>query len=132
MAARRLVPEGCPLTPRQFEVLSLVAEGLTRVEIAERLFVAPTTVRTHIWAGLRRLGARSEPHAVQLMGRAGWAGWRPPPPEPEPPVAGSEPFLAAYLRELDVWLASGCRDARARRGMLFALAGARNLMHIPA
>ena len=42
------------LTPRQVEVLELVAEGLTNAEIAERLFVSPKTVDHHVSALLAK------------------------------------------------------------------------------
>jgi PAS domain S-box-containing protein len=55
------------LTPRQQEVLRLLAEGLETPEIAERLGVAEETARNHIRALLRATGAPSRLEAV-LMG----------------------------------------------------------------
>ncbi len=48
---------GSALTPREAEVLALVREWLTNVEIAERLFVSVRTVETHVSSLLRKLGA---------------------------------------------------------------------------
>jgi predicted ATPase len=45
------------LTPREAEVLGLVREHLTNVEIAERLYVSVRTVETHVSALLRKVGA---------------------------------------------------------------------------
>jgi ATP/maltotriose-dependent transcriptional regulator MalT len=52
------------LTRRQLGVLALVAEGLTNLEIAERLFIAPKTVEHHISAILDKLDARSRVEAA--------------------------------------------------------------------
>ncbi len=46
-------PDG--LTPRETEVLRLMAEGLTKKEIATRLFLASSTVDTHIRNIYRKL-----------------------------------------------------------------------------
>jgi PAS domain S-box-containing protein len=56
------------LTPRQHEVLRLLAEGLETTEIARRLGVADETARNHIRALLRATGAHSRLEAV-LMGQ---------------------------------------------------------------
>ena len=56
----------CPLTPREVEVLRLLREGLTAVEIADRLAVTPRTTRAHIEAIKTRLGAANTTQAVAL------------------------------------------------------------------
>jgi DNA-binding NarL/FixJ family response regulator len=55
------------LTPREAEVLELLAEGLRQGEIAERLVISPRTVGTHIEHVLRKLGVRSRAQAVALV-----------------------------------------------------------------
>lgn len=55
------------LTDRQMEVLGLVAEGLTDVEIAGRLFLTPKTVHHHVAAVLAKLGVRSRMEAARLF-----------------------------------------------------------------
>ena len=54
------------ITPRELEILSLVAEGLSNREIADRLFVSENTVKTHCSRAFDKLGARRRTQAVQL------------------------------------------------------------------
>ncbi len=54
------------LSPRQLEILRLLAEGQSTAEIAEALSLSPHTVRTHVWRILLRLGARNRREAVFL------------------------------------------------------------------
>jgi PAS domain S-box-containing protein len=52
------------LTPRQREVLSMLAFGLNGPEAAQRLFVSPATVRTHVQNAMHALGAKTRAQAV--------------------------------------------------------------------
>ena len=54
------------LTPRELEILGLIAEGLSNREIAERVFVSENTVKTHASRVFDKLGARRRTEAVQL------------------------------------------------------------------
>ena len=59
------------LTPREFEVLRLVAEGLHNREIAERLGVTEHTVKFHLAAIFGKLGASTRTEAVRRGLRLG-------------------------------------------------------------
>ncbi len=90
IVAERPMPHA--LSPRQREVATLIAEGLTNKEIAERLGIDNSTVDNHRRAIYNKLGVRN---AVELTHRAilyGWVrvkGQRGRPRKPVDPVGGS-------------------------------------------
>jgi DNA-binding NarL/FixJ family response regulator len=62
-----------PLTEREREVVSLVGEGLSNDEIAERLVVSPATARTHVSRAMIKLAARDRAQLAVFAHRAGLA-----------------------------------------------------------
>jgi len=59
------------LTPRESEILSLLALGLTNKEIAQRLVVSPRTVETHVERVLGKLGVNTRARAIAKAVRGG-------------------------------------------------------------
>jgi len=58
------------LTPRQYEILQLLAGGMSNKEIGQQLALSPATVRTHLSAIFQRLGVKNRTQAAsQLLGR---------------------------------------------------------------
>ena len=62
--ASRLAELG--ITPRELEILGLIASGLSNREIGEKLFVSENTVKTHASRLFDKLGARRRTQAVQI------------------------------------------------------------------
>jgi DNA-binding CsgD family transcriptional regulator len=54
------------ITPRELEILQLIAQGLSNREIAEKLFVSENTVKTHSSRLFDKLNARRRTQAVQI------------------------------------------------------------------
>jgi DNA-binding NarL/FixJ family response regulator len=55
------------LTGREWDVLELLREGCDTAEIANRLFISQTTVRTHVSAVLRKLKVADRNEAINLL-----------------------------------------------------------------
>ena len=56
------------LTDKQLDVLSCMTQGMSNKQIARELLIAETTVKTHVSAVLRKLGATSRVHAIVIAG----------------------------------------------------------------
>lgn len=54
------------LSPREREVMAALAEGLKGPQVAERLGIAPDTVRTHVENAMQKLDARTRAHAIAI------------------------------------------------------------------
>lgn len=61
------------LTPRELEVLTLLAEGISRSEIAQRMHLSAHTIRSHLQNLMAKLGVHSTLEAVALA-RQAWQG----------------------------------------------------------
>ena len=65
---------GCDLTPREREVLALLVDGLTNIEIAEALVVSRSTAKAHVSSILSKLGAANRGEAIAVAVRHNLVG----------------------------------------------------------
>jgi DNA-binding CsgD family transcriptional regulator len=63
------------LTEREREVMTLVASGLQSGDVAERLFVSPETVKSHVQNAMAKLGVHTRAHAVAVALVTGQIVW---------------------------------------------------------
>ena len=68
---RRMEPTGPRLSPREQEVLNLLAEGLGVAAIARKMYVSESTAKTHISKIYEKLGAANRAQAIMAAIRAG-------------------------------------------------------------
>jgi len=61
-----------PLTRRETQILSYIADGNTNKQIADILGISEQTIKSHVSAILRKLNANDRAHAVALAIRNGW------------------------------------------------------------
>jgi DNA-binding NarL/FixJ family response regulator len=71
MSREPVEKDGLGLTPREREVLALIADGLTDREIAEELFISVNTAKTHLKNILTKLQVKSRTQIVAYGARAG-------------------------------------------------------------
>ena len=74
VGARADDPRVMLLTAREVDVVRLVAQGLSNAEIAERLYLGVTTVKSHVARILAKLGLRDRVQVVVFAHEAGLAG----------------------------------------------------------
>ena len=71
MQRRLAAPKGPSLSPRESEVLHLLADGLSASQIGKRLYISESTIKTHIGKIYDKLGASNRAQAVMIAVRAG-------------------------------------------------------------
>jgi DNA-binding NarL/FixJ family response regulator len=68
---RRLAPSGPQVSPREREVLGLLADGLAVAQIAKKLYISESTAKTHISKLYEKLGAGNRAQAIMTAMRMG-------------------------------------------------------------
>jgi DNA-binding NarL/FixJ family response regulator len=71
MSREQPSPEPDPLTPRELEVLGLLALGLQNKEISARLFISERTVKFHVSSLMHKLGAENRTETVTIAAQRG-------------------------------------------------------------
>ena len=61
----------CDITPREREILTLLARGLSNVAIGQRLYISAATVKFHVGNVMQKLGARRRAEAVYAASKLG-------------------------------------------------------------
>ena len=81
------------ITPREAEILGLIAAGLANKDIAARLYLSPRTVEKHVESLLRKTGATSRTMLVAVTGP-----WPQAPHPPQAPPERRAPLRSRRLR----------------------------------
>src|SRR5437764_859113 len=68
---RRMAPSGPQISPREREVLGLLADGLAVAQIARKLYISESTAKTHISKLYEKLGAGNRAQAIMTAMRMG-------------------------------------------------------------
>ncbi len=69
---RRVVSENVnSLTKKENQILEVLANGKTNLQIAQALFISDKTVKEHLWNIFQKLGADNRTHAVVIAFRKG-------------------------------------------------------------
>ena len=80
LLSRRATQTQKSLSKREREIMDLLAQGLTGEQVAERLFLSPETIKTHIRNAMGKLEANTRVHAIAIALREGFIS----PPAPMP------------------------------------------------
>jgi DNA-binding NarL/FixJ family response regulator len=80
LLSRRATQTQKSLSKREREIMDLLAQGLTGEQVAERLFLSPETIKTHIRNAMGKLEANTRVHAIAIALREGFIS----PPAPTP------------------------------------------------
>ena len=72
LLSRRSTERQPALSGREREVLDLLSQGLTGEQVAERLFLSPETIKTHIRNAMNKLEANTRVHAIAIALREGF------------------------------------------------------------
>jgi len=79
LLSRRATQTQKVLSKREREIMELLSQGLTGEQVAERLFLSPETIKTHIRNAMNKLEANTRVHAIAIALREGFIS---------PPTAG--------------------------------------------
>jgi DNA-binding NarL/FixJ family response regulator len=72
LLSRRATQTQKMLSKREREIMDLLAQGLTGEQVAERLFLSPETIKTHIRNAMNKLEAHTRVHAIAIALREGF------------------------------------------------------------
>ena len=72
LLSRRATQTQRMLSKREREIMDLLAQGLTGEQVAERLFLSPETIKTHIRNAMNKLEAHTRVHAIAIALRKGF------------------------------------------------------------
>jgi len=72
LLSRKTTQKQKSLSKREREIMDLLAQGLTGEQVAERLFLSPETIKTHIRNAMNKLEANTRVHAIAIALREGF------------------------------------------------------------